>query len=112
MSKESVYTDEVVARLSDAYVAADSDETRANVVEDFAAELGVKVQSVRAKLVNLGLYVAKQRKAKDGSEVETKAKIVESIAEMIGVPSETIESLEKATKPTLKLIRLALADGE
>lgn len=110
MSKETkvVYTDEVVADMVESYTSAESDEARASVVNEFADSLGVKVQSVRAKLVNLGVYKAKTRVSKDGTDVETKAKIVEDIAVSLGVPAEVVESLEKATKPTLKMVREAL----
>ena len=110
MSKETkvVYTDEVVADMVESYTSAESDEARASVVNEFADSLGVKVQSVRAKLVNLGVYKAKTRVSKDGTDVETKAKIVEDIAKALNVSAEVVESLEKATKPTLKMIREAL----
>lgn len=108
MSKENVYTDEVVARMEEAYVAAESDESRASVVQEFSDELGVKVQSVRAKLVNLGVYKAKARVTKNGEKVESKADIVANIAVALGVDEEDIDSLEKATKPVLKLIREAV----
>lgn len=105
---KTVYTDEVVADMVESYTAAQSDEARASVVNEFADSLGVKVQSVRAKLVNVGVYKAKTRVAKDGSDVETKAKIVEDIAKALNVSAEVVESLEKATKPTLKMVREAL----
>lgn len=106
--KKVVYTDEVVARMSEAYLAADSDESRATVVNDFADELGVPVQSVRAKLVNLQIYVAKERTTKTGEAIESKAQIVAEIAKALNQPEDVIDSLEKATKPVLKLLRAAL----
>lgn len=109
MSKETIYTDEVVARMVEAYEAAESDEVRASVVTSLADELGVKVQSVRAKLVNLGVYKAKERTTKTGEKIESKAEIVAQIAVSLGVEEEVVESLEKATKPVLKLLRAALA---
>ena len=111
-TKTTVYTDEVVADLVAEYTNANTDETRAEVVQDWADTLGVKVQSVRSKLVNLGVYVAKTRVAKDGSEVETKDKIVADIAKALDVNEERIESLTKATKPVLKLLRTALTASE
>lgn len=108
MSKETIYTDEVVARMVETYTAAESDEARATVVNDFADELGVKVQSVRAKLVNIGVYKAKARTSKTGEAIESKAAIVADIAKRLRVDEERLESLEKATKPVLKLVREAL----
>lgn len=109
MTKETIYTDEVVARMVETYEAAESDEARASVVADMADELNVKVQSVRAKLVNLGVYKAKQRTSKTGEPIESKASIVADIATRLSVDEERLESLEKATKPVLKLLRDALS---
>lgn len=108
-NKETVYTEAVVESMVESYTAAQSDEARASVVTEIAEKLGVKVASVRAKLVNLGVYKAKERVAKNGEPVETKAKIVKDIAELAGVSEEVVESLEKATKPALKMIRDALS---
>lgn len=110
MSKENLYTAEVVSRMTEAYASAESDEARASVVNDFAEELGATVQSVRSKLVNLGIYKAKARVAKNGEAIESKAKIVADIAKMMGVEEESVESLEKATKPTLKSLRAFMTD--
>lgn len=110
MSKETLYTEEVVTRMVEDYTSADTDEARADVVNDFAEELGATVQSVRSKLVNLGVYKAKQRVTKAGEAVESKAKIVSDIAKMMGVEEEVVESLEKATKPTLKLVRAYMVE--
>lgn len=108
MSKEVVYTEEVVNDLVEAYTKQDTDEARAAVVAEWAEQLGVSEASVRAKLVAENVYIAKTRTTKNGEPVETKAKIVGDIASMLGVNEERIESLEKATKPTLKMIREAL----
>ena len=110
MSKETVYTEEVVSRMVEAYTSADTDEARADVVNDFAEQLGATVQSVRSKLVNLRVYKAKERKTKTGEAIESKAKIVADIAKMMDVSEEAVESLEKATKPVLKAIRSYMVD--
>ena len=103
-----VYTDEVVEKLVANYTAADTDEDRTAVVEKWAEELGVSKVSVRSKLAAEKVYVAKTGTTKNGEPVETKAKIVADIAKLMQVNEERIESLEKATKPTLKMIRDAL----
>lgn len=112
MSKETVYTDAVVESMVNSYTAAENDEQRAGAVQEIASELGVKVHSVRAKLVSLGVYKAKTRTTKDGQKVESKADIVGQIAVSLGVEEEVVESLEKATKPVLKLLREALKADE
>lgn len=109
---ETVYTAEVVERMTEAYRAAESDEARATVVAAFAEELGVTLPSVRAKLVSLGVYVAKTRTTKNGESVETKANIVADIAKAMGVAEEVLESLEKATKPVLKRVRDAISTAD
>jgi len=104
-----VYTDEVVEEMVADYKAAEDDEARSKVVAEWAKELEVSIPSVRTKLVSLGVYISKA-KAKNAEVKVTKAKLVEDIAEAIGVSSETVESLEKATKPTLTKVRDALVE--
>lgn len=106
--KENIYNDEIVTKLTDAYQSAESDESRAFVVQDFADQLQTTVHSVRAKLVNLGIYKAKSRTAKNGEAIESKADIVRDIAAALSVSEEVVESLEKANKVPLKMIREAL----
>lgn len=112
MNKETVYTEAVVESMVNSYKAAKTDEQRAGAVQEIANELGVKVHSVRAKLVSLGVYIPKSRTAKNGEPVESKAVIVGQIAEALGVEEEVVESLEKATKPVLKMLRKALRDED
>lgn len=112
MAKETVYTNEVVEKMVDEYKAGQTDEERASIVESLANELGVKIHSVRAKLVSEKVYIPKTRTTKNGDKVESKADIVGHIAEALGVEEEVVESLEKATKPVLKMLRNALQDKE
>ena len=108
-TKKANYTPEQTAILVDAYQSVDSDETRAAVVAHYAEEFGKPMQSIRAKLVSEGVYVAKAYKTKKGEKPESKAKIVGEIAAFLGVNQETVESLEKANKAALNLIRGTLA---
>lgn len=112
MSKETVYTEEVTTALAEKYQAAQDDEARAEVVKQAAQDLQVKEASVRAKLVNLGIYKAKERTTKTGEKIETKAEIVAQIAKSLGVQEDVVDSLEKATKPVLKLLRAALKNED
>jgi hypothetical protein len=111
METKVVYTDEVVYSLKEAYLAAETDEHRAQVVSDFSDKLGVTENSVRGKLANLKIYVRKERTTKNGSPIESKAKLVHDIAQLMvdlngeEIREETIESLEKANKHVLVLIR-------
>jgi hypothetical protein len=103
--KETVYTESVIENMVAAYTAAESDEDRANTIVRLADDVGTSVASVRAKLVNLGVYKAKERTSKTGAPIESKAKIVGDIATLMGVEEEAIGSLEKATKRVLLAVR-------
>jgi hypothetical protein len=108
-TKKANYTPEQTAILVDAYTSVDTDETRAAVVAHYAEEFGKNPQSIRAKLVSEGVYVAKSYKTKKGEKPESKALIVAGIAHLLGVDPERVESLEKANKTALNLVRGSLA---
>ena len=108
-TKKVNYTPEQTAMLKDAYESVDSQEQREAVVAHYAEEFGKAPQSIRAKLVSEGVYVAKAYKTKKGEKPESKAAIVAGIANLLGVDQERVESLEKANKATLSLIRGTLA---
>lgn len=103
------YTSEDVAHLIAVYKAADGDAERKTAVNSLAVELNKSPASIRAKLVSLGEYVKAERKAKDGSEIVKKDSLVEEIAQMCGESSETFDSLEKANKNVLRVLRDRLA---
>lgn len=103
--KKVNYTEAMTAELVEAYTAADSEDAREAVIHEKAEAFGKNVKSVRSKLVREKVYVKKTYKAKDGNPTERKAAIVEDIASALGVASEVVESLEKATKPALNLVR-------
>lgn len=110
MSKETVYTAEVVKDMTEAYTAAETDEARAAVVSEFAEKVGATAASVRAKLVSLGVYKAKARVTKNGEPVETKESIAREIAQMIDEDEDVMSSLASANKPALKKLRAYLKD--
>jgi hypothetical protein len=111
METKTVYTEEVVEALSGAYLAAEDDDTRAQVVSEYSDKLGVSEQSVRSKLSYLKIYVRPMRTTKSGGPIESKAKIVRDIAQLLvdtsgkPVQEETVESLEKTTKHVLVILR-------
>jgi DNA uptake protein ComE-like DNA-binding protein len=94
------YTPEQVTQLVAGYTEGQS-------VEALAVALGKSVRSVIAKLSKEGVYKAKEKTA--AGSVLRKADLIEAIAAKVGVPSEQLESLEKATKEALELIQSALA---
>ena len=102
------YSPELTAEIVEAYQVGTNDEERDEILENLSAKTGKGVKSLRQKLVREGVYIKKTYKAKTGAKAETKAAIVEGIARAMGVSSEKIESLEKATKPTLELMRVTV----
>lgn len=104
-----VYTKEVTARLVAEYKAAESAEARQAVMEAFASELGVKVASVRAKLVREEVYVKQERETKRKA---TKAELVTAIATRMGESEDKLDSLSKATASALRAVLKALPEAE
>ncbi len=101
MSAEKVanYSTEAVERLKAGYLAGES-------VEALASELGKTVRSVVAKLSREGVYKPKAKA--EGKREMKKAEMVAELAELVGVPEENLESLEKATGPALMAVLKAL----
>jgi hypothetical protein len=105
------YTNEQTAEIVEAYEQGENDEERAEILENLSAKTGRAVKSIRAKLVREGVYIAKTYKPKTGGKTETKEKIVETFAAILGVTTDQLGGLEKATKPALELIRSAFLDA-
>lgn len=93
------YTPEMTSEIVSAYVAEPTKET----VEALATQFGKTARSIVAKLSREGVYV-KAAPVKNVEKRVTKAEQIEALAEKLGVPSEKLESLEKATFATLALI--------
>ena len=112
-AKNVNYSPELTAKiLADYAEACDAeganDETRAAALEEISAETGKTVKSLRQKLVREKVYIAKVYTKKTGGKVETKETIVAGIASAMGVTTDQVGGLEKATKPALVLIRKTL----
>ena len=103
-AKDTVYTPEVVESMIARYKAAEDQDARDSVVETVATEVGKTVASVRAKLVREGVYIKKERTAKDGSKIVTKDEMVTALEEKLGLPVGSLDSLEKATKRVIKVL--------
>lgn len=99
------YTDEMTTDIVEAYNDAETDAERETVVQELAEKHGRTVRSIRAKLVREGVYIAKTYKNKNGKKPETKEDIVTAIAKVMNVTVDALNGLEKATKPTLNLLR-------
>lgn len=112
---KDVYEDEnVLARMKEAYVGAeDNDTARAAVVEQLANELGKSLASIRGKLGSLGVYKAKVVAPKGNGK--TKQNLAEEIADLmdvefgITVADGEVESLAKANKTMLNKLIEALS---
>ena len=89
------YTAEQTTAMVEGYTSGTS-------VEQLAQDLGKSARSVIAKLSREGVYKAKEKSS--ATTRVTKAQLIEQIAAKLEVPSEKLESLEKATKEALELL--------
>lgn len=94
-AKTQTYTPEQTAQMVADYQAGSTVEQIANMV-------GKSARSVVAKLAREGVYQAKAKAA--GNTRVRKSELVDMIANSLGVPAETVESLEKATHEALELV--------
>jgi len=99
MEKTVNYTPEQVAQMVVMY-------TRGESTTAIAEFVGKTVRSVVAKLSREGVYVPKSKAT--GESRVTKANLIEGIAAKLGVPAETFESFEKATKEALEALAAKL----
>jgi len=81
-----------------------SDTDRLAVMEKFGKEFGKTVNSIRSKLSREKVYIKPVKTTKSGGMIVRKAELVDAIAMQLGVESEDIASLEKATKTSLELV--------
>lgn len=98
----SNYTDEMVARISDAYSAAPTRET----VDALAAELDRPVRSIISKLSALGIYQKQEQVTKSGKPIVRKEEYVAQIQAALG---NEFPSMEKMTKTDLARLVKVLA---
>ena len=89
------YSDEVVAQMTEQYVANPTRET----VDALAQEFGKSVRSIIAKLSREGVYIAQPKVTKTGEPVVRKAELVALIEENFGIE---VPSLVKASKADLQ----------
>jgi hypothetical protein len=89
------YTDEMVAQMTEAYVANPTRET----VEVLATSMGKSVRSVIAKLSREGVYVAQPKVTKTGEPVVRKQELVAELQSHFGI---NVPTLVKASKADLQ----------
>jgi hypothetical protein len=86
------YTDEMVVKMTEAYVANPSRET----VEVLANEFGKSVRSIIAKLSREGVYVAQPKVTKTGEPVVRKAELVAQLEAHFEIAMPTLVKASKA----------------
>ena len=91
------YTDEMVAHMTEAYVANPSRET----VEALASEFGKTVRSIIAKLSREGVYVAQPKVTKTGEPVVRKSELVAQIEDHFEIEVPTLVKASKTDLQTL-----------
>ncbi|NBS80245.1 hypothetical protein EBS57_10760 [bacterium] len=79
-------------------------------IKNIATTLGVPDRSIIAKLSSLGVYQKKQYLNKRGEVPIKKQEHIEQLAQLLQVPSDQLESLEKVNKNVLVLIKNKLSD--
>ena len=104
----SNYTEEMTAAMIREYTSNPSAET----VEMLAEMFGKSKKSIIGKLSREGVYRREVYVSKTGESPITKVEIVNNIAEMLGIGSETVAGLEKSPKAALKNLEKAVAGSQ
>jgi hypothetical protein len=97
------YTKEITDRIVEEYKGG-------KTTVEIANSLNVPDRSIIAKLSSLGVYQKKVYTNKRGEVPVKKAEHIEELAQLLGVPSDQLESLEKVNKNVLVLIKTRLLD--
>jgi hypothetical protein len=103
MFTQMKYTKELTDRIVNDYKAGIE-------VESIAKTLRVPDRSIIAKLSSLGVYQKKTYLNKRGEVPVKKYQMIEELAEILSVPSDQLESLEKVNKSVLILLKQRLLD--
>jgi hypothetical protein len=95
------YTKEITDKLVEDYRGG-------TPVLELAQRLEVPERSVIAKLSSLGVYQKKQYLNKRGEVPVKKSEHIDRLAELLDVPPDQLESLEKVNKQVLILLQRKL----
>jgi len=98
------YTKEITDKIVEQYQAG-------ILVHEIAETFKVPSRSVIAKLSSMGIYQKQQYLNKRGEVPVKKYEMIENLAELLGVPSDQLESLEKVNKSVLKLLETRLRNS-
>ena len=96
------YTKEITDKIVEQY-------SQGADVTDIAKTLGVPDRSIIAKLSSLGVYQKRVYTNKRGEVPIKKWEHIEHLAELLGVNSDQLESLEKVNKSVLVLLTRRLS---
>ncbi len=97
------YTKEITDKIVEQYKSGQS-------IEEIATTLNVPDRSIIAKLSSLGVYQKKTYLNKRGEVPVKKWEYIEQLAQLLQVPSDQLESLEKVNKSVLILLNKRLLD--
>lgn len=106
------YSEEQIVRMKTVYREADTDAERKEAVQTLADEFGKTINSIRAKLAGMKVYVKPAKTTKSGAVSVTKAKLVEQLTAITGATPELMDSLEGATKNALNALLTRFAEYE
>lgn len=95
------YTHEQSTELAQLYLANVS-------TKDLAAKFLVPERSIIAKLSHLGVYIKRRYLTKRGETPVKKLEYIDRLANLLDVPVESLESLEKVNKNILALLERRL----
>jgi ribosomal protein L22 len=96
----SNYTEAQVTEMVARYTEKPDRET----VENLAKELNKSIKSVIGKLSREGVYQKTEYLTKSGEKPVTKLELVSELGDVLDIPDQWLEGLEKAPKPVLKRI--------
>lgn len=97
IAKAVNYTPEQVEAITQQYAEGVT-------VEAIASGIGKSVRSVTMKLSSLGVYQKKAYVSKTGAVPTSKEQMVAQIANIMGVPADSLPGLEKSNKTTLDVL--------
>jgi len=110
------YTPEMIETMESMYASVSldtsTDAERKEMVVSISDKLGKTVNSVRAKLSKLNVYIKPKATTKTGAVVVRKAQLVSEIATLLNVDEDLLGSLEKSTKFSLEAVIKGLTPAE
>ena len=102
------YTQDQVEYITNQYRLKPDRDT----VEKLAEELDKSVKSIIGKLSREGVYRKTEYTTKTGEKPVTKLEIVQEMADLLEIPVDKLQGLEKSPKTVLKLLRNSLGEEE